>query len=60
MAVFCNWADWFESFMVENPEDRFSCDKAQNLKVYFYVYHHDAVLWNVVTLTFIEKSYSQA
>ena len=25
----CSWADWFVSYLVENPEDRFSHDEAQ-------------------------------
>ena len=29
LASFFSWADWFESYLVENPEDRFSRDKAQ-------------------------------
>ena len=29
LASFCSWADWFESYLVENPEDRFSRDGAQ-------------------------------
>ena len=28
LASFCSWADLFVSYLVENPEDRFSCDKA--------------------------------
>ena len=29
LASFFNWADQFESYLVENPEDRFSRDEAQ-------------------------------
>ena len=29
LASFFSWADQFVSYLVENPEDRFSCDKAQ-------------------------------
>ena len=28
LASFFSWADRFESYLVENPEDRFSCDEA--------------------------------
>ena len=28
LASFCSWAVWFQSYLVENPEDRFSRDKA--------------------------------
>ena len=28
LASFCSWADQFESYLVENPEDRFSRDEA--------------------------------
>ena len=28
LASFFSWADRFESYLVENPEDRFSCDMA--------------------------------
>ena len=28
-ASFFSWAEWFESYLVENSEDRFSRDKAQ-------------------------------
>ena len=28
LASFCSWADWFESYLVVNPEDRFSRDAA--------------------------------
>ena len=24
LASLCSWADWFESYLVKNPEDRFS------------------------------------
>ena len=35
LASFCSWADWFESYLVANPEDRFSHDVAQELiKIY--------------------------
>ena len=29
LVTLINWADRFESYLVENPEDRFSCDGAQ-------------------------------
>ena len=29
LASLFSWADWFESYLVENTEDRFSCDEAQ-------------------------------
>ena len=29
LSSLCSWADWFESYLVENPEDRFSHDVAQ-------------------------------
>ena len=29
LASFWSWADQFESYLVENPEDRFSRDEAQ-------------------------------
>ena len=29
LASLCSWADWFESYLVKNPEDRFSRDEAQ-------------------------------
>ena len=29
LANLCGWADRFESYLVENPEDRFSHDEAQ-------------------------------
>ena len=29
LASFFSRADWFEPFLVENPKDRFSLDKAQ-------------------------------
>ena len=29
LASLYSWADQFESYMVENTEDRFSCDEAQ-------------------------------
>ena len=29
LASFCSWADRVESYLVENPEDRFSPDDAQ-------------------------------
>ena len=28
LASLCGWADQFESYLVENPEDRFSHDEA--------------------------------
>ena len=28
LASLCSWAGWFESYRIENPEDRFSCDVA--------------------------------
>ena len=31
LASICSWAGWFESYLVENPEDRFSRDGAQML-----------------------------
>ena len=31
LASLCSWADWFESTLVANPEDRFSRDDAQLL-----------------------------
>ena len=32
LASFCGCAGRFESYLVENPEDRFSCDKAHMIK----------------------------
>ena len=29
LASLCRWADRFESYLVANPEDRFSRDEAQ-------------------------------
>ena len=29
LASFCSWADWFESYLFKNPEDRFSRDEVQ-------------------------------
>ena len=29
LAGFYNWAGWFESYLVKNPEDRFSREEAQ-------------------------------
>ena len=29
LSSLCSWADWFESYLVANPEDRFSRDEAQ-------------------------------
>ena len=29
LACLCSWADWFEIYLVGNPEDRFSRDEAQ-------------------------------
>ena len=29
LPSFCGCADWFESYLVANPEDRFPCDEAQ-------------------------------
>ena len=29
LASLCSWAGQFESYLVENPEDRFSRDEAQ-------------------------------
>ena len=29
LAGLCSWADWFDSYLVENPEDRFSRDEDQ-------------------------------
>ena len=28
LASFCSWADWFESYLVENPKETFSHDVA--------------------------------
>ena len=28
LASFCSWADWFESYLVTNPEDRYFRDEA--------------------------------
>ena len=33
LASFWSWADRFESYLVENPKDRFSCDEAQLISV---------------------------
>ena len=30
LASLCSWAVWFESFIVGNPEDRFSRAEAHN------------------------------
>ena len=29
LVSFCSWAGWFESYLVENPNDTFSRDVAQ-------------------------------
>ena len=36
LAFFCSWAGQFESYLVENPEDRFSRDKADMYVVGLY------------------------
>ena len=33
LASFCSWADWFECNLVANPEDRFSRDVTQSVKL---------------------------
>ena len=38
LASFFSWADRFESYMVENPEDRFSRDEAHMGKFYYITY----------------------
>ena len=35
LGSFCGCAGWFESYMVENPEDRFSSDEAHMITVEF-------------------------
>ena len=37
LACFCSWAGWFESYLVKNPEDRFSCDMAHISQSVFWV-----------------------
>ena len=38
LASLCGWADWFESYPVENPEDSFSDDEAQLYLNFLYFY----------------------
>ena len=48
LASFCGCAGWFESYLVENPEDRFSHDEAhmyntktfKNILKHKYIYMH--------------------
>ena len=35
LASFFSWAYWFESYLVENPEDRFSHDVAHMVKTFW-------------------------
>ena len=37
LASFFSRADWFESYLVENPEDRFSRDEAQSNPGLYYL-----------------------
>ena len=48
LARLCSWADRFESYLVENPEDRFSHDMAQ---IYFVGAH-----WQCLAETFSMQS----
>ena len=34
LAVLCSSTDWFESYLVGNPENRFSCIEAHNIRIY--------------------------
>ena len=36
LAGFFSSADWFESYLVENPEDRFSRDEAHMEKILLF------------------------
>ena len=47
LASFCRWADGFESYLVENPEDRFTRDEAhimQYLQCFYSVFDFISVL----------------
>ena len=39
LANFFNWADRFESYLIENPEDRFSRDEAHMGKILLFNYY---------------------
>ena len=35
VAILCFWAGWFESFLFENPKDRFSRDEAHIIAIHY-------------------------
>ena len=38
LADLCSWAGWFESYLVGDPEDRFSCDEARMFFFFFFFF----------------------